>query len=610
MKMIEQAMDKLMPPNAHVNGHLCTALLCRCAPGHWAFCFPAGVQPGQDNNIFSMYQGSSQVQGTTASCVLAMENNRYMAIANTMSKRVSVAKIGQALAKTTFWGSFLKFGTMSRRREVRWLVSVIFNPLKAQHVAAVTLWLASHWTAALMIKLTGPLSSNLAPARSGHKQVWAWCSAAPTFLALRRKQLIAHMCLRTKIWRRFAKLRLSLTKLLLQSTALKGLGRNWHARLWWRRTVSAATPSLTGRPAAKWGAHNNQYPLFSWTPTAAWIDFRHLLRTLSSEPANWGEHKSSWVCRVARRSCHYIMLEGHHIGACTYVKLVRFVLFGVSQGCENGVFGKRCFCLLPKTRGFDEKWRKWRFTFYPQKQGVVLLRARKPTKMTKMAGVPPTRPGFTKNRVFATLSFFPSFTVLLALIWRIFLENIVLLGLNLPSLALRGTNRTLVPEKSQVWRASYVLSYFRHVFCPMLPVVKWPNWTKNDYKAGQKTPKDKSYQFHGAAIGATTKNPRQTKAIVQEYMTACFGACNATSREQCSGGSMGLPGSEHKFEKKKKTRTAPNSFPNSSSPERWAKSLSHSLFVVPFPSLNLLKCSKFPWLFVPRLLTLDTICRG
>ena len=76
------------------------------------------------------------------------------------------------------------------------------------------------------------------------------------------------------------------------------------------------------------------------------------------------------------------------------------------EGCENGVFGKRCFCPLPKTGGFDEKWRKWRFTFYPQKQGVALLRARKPTKMTKMAGVPQAKPGFAKNRVFATLTFF------------------------------------------------------------------------------------------------------------------------------------------------------------------------------------------------------------
>ena len=38
-------------------------------------------------------------------------------------------------------------------------------------------------------------------------------------------------------------------------------------------------------------------------------------------------------------------------------------------------------------------------------QGAALLRARKPTKMTKMAGVPQTKPGFAKNRVFATLNF-------------------------------------------------------------------------------------------------------------------------------------------------------------------------------------------------------------
>ena len=86
-----------------------------------------------------------------------------------------------------------------------------------------------------------------------------------------------------------------------------------------------------------------------------------------------------------------------------------------SQGCENGVFGKRCFCPLPKTGGFDEKWRKWRFTFYPQKQEVALLRARKPTKMTRMAGAPQTKPGFAKNRVFATLN--------LTIIWEKASEN-------------------------------------------------------------------------------------------------------------------------------------------------------------------------------------------
>ena len=38
----------------------------------------------------------------------------------------------------------------------------------------------------------------------------------------------------------------------------------------------------------------------------------------------------------------------------------------------------------------------------PTKARLALLRARKPTKM---AGVPQTKPGFAKNRVFATLKF-------------------------------------------------------------------------------------------------------------------------------------------------------------------------------------------------------------
>ena len=46
---------------------------------------------------------------------------------------------------------------------------------------------------------------------------------------------------------------------------------------------------------------------------------------------------------------------------------------------------------------------KTMITFYPQKQGVALLRAPKPTKMTKMAGAPQTKPPFAKNTVFATL---------------------------------------------------------------------------------------------------------------------------------------------------------------------------------------------------------------
>ena len=57
-----------------------------------------------------------------------------------------------------------------------------------------------------------------------------------------------------------------------------------------------------------------------------------------------------------------------------------------NQGCANGVFGKQCFCPLPETGGFDEKWRKRRFTFYLHKQVVALLRAWKPEEDDENGG--------------------------------------------------------------------------------------------------------------------------------------------------------------------------------------------------------------------------------
>ena len=41
--------------------------------------------------------------------------------------------------------------------------------------------------------------------------------------------------------------------------------------------------------------------------------------------------------------------------------------------------------------------------FYPQKQGILLLKPRKSTKMTKMAGVTPTKWPFAKSTVLTTL---------------------------------------------------------------------------------------------------------------------------------------------------------------------------------------------------------------
>ena len=59
------------------------------------------------------------------------------------------------------------------------------------------------------------------------------------------------------------------------------------------------------------------------------------------------------------------------------VRVVKTVVLG------NGGFGKRWFCLLPKTRDFDENGENDEFAFYTQKQGVLVLRS---PKMTKMVG--------------------------------------------------------------------------------------------------------------------------------------------------------------------------------------------------------------------------------
>ena len=65
----------------------------------------------------------------------------------------------------------------------------------------------------------------------------------------------------------------------------------------------------------------------------------------------------------------------------TTLRVVKTAFFG--EWC-------RCFCPLPKTAGFDEWWRNWRFTFHPQKQGALLLRPRNPTKNDEdQAGVTP-----------------------------------------------------------------------------------------------------------------------------------------------------------------------------------------------------------------------------
>ena len=67
--------------------------------------------------------------------------------------------------------------------------------------------------------------------------------------------------------------------------------------------------------------------------------------------------------------------------------------------CRNGRFWKWCFCPLPKTGGLRKSVK---IAFYPQKQGSLLLKPRKSTKMRKMAGVTQAKPPLAKSTVVAT----------------------------------------------------------------------------------------------------------------------------------------------------------------------------------------------------------------
>ena len=67
-----------------------------------------------------------------------------------------------------------------------------------------------------------------------------------------------------------------------------------------------------------------------------------------------------------------------------------------SRGGTNRVFGKPCFCPLPKRGRSDENGENDEFAVYPLKTRVSLLRPPKTTKMTKMAGVTQERHGLEK----------------------------------------------------------------------------------------------------------------------------------------------------------------------------------------------------------------------
>ena len=76
---------------------------------------------------------------------------------------------------------------------------------------------------------------------------------------------------------------------------------------------------------------------------------------------------------------------------------------GQNRGGTNRVFGKPCFCPLPKRGHFDENGENDEFAFYPLKTRVWLLRPPKTTKMTKMAGVTQEKAWFRKSLVCSSL---------------------------------------------------------------------------------------------------------------------------------------------------------------------------------------------------------------
>ena len=74
-----------------------------------------------------------------------------------------------------------------------------------------------------------------------------------------------------------------------------------------------------------------------------------------------------------------------------------------SWGGTNSVFGKPCFCPLPKRGRFDENGENDEFAFYPLKTRASLLTPPRSTKMTNMAGFTQAKAWFRKSRVCSSL---------------------------------------------------------------------------------------------------------------------------------------------------------------------------------------------------------------
>ena len=103
------------------------------------------------------------------------------------------------------------------------------------------------------------------------------------------------------------------------------------------------------------------------------------------------------------RVCDTIWTFPKKVGNPPSLETPRFSFSQLARGRTNRVFGKPCFCTLPKRGRFDENGENDEFAFYPLKTRVSLLRPPQTTKMTKMADVTQEKAWFRKSRACSSL---------------------------------------------------------------------------------------------------------------------------------------------------------------------------------------------------------------
>ena len=132
----------------------------------------------------------------------------------------------------------------------------------------------------------------------------------------------------------------------------------------------------------------------------SWTHQRQSLTDTDSEVPTLKTKKSAQ--RASYRDGYPMDVQGH--SGHSRLLHEKSISENQNRGRTNRVFGKPCFCPLPKRGHFDENGENDEFAFYPVKTRVWLLRPPKTTKMTKMAGVTQEKAWFRKGRVCSSLT--------------------------------------------------------------------------------------------------------------------------------------------------------------------------------------------------------------